>query len=94
MLGFKALLKKTDLPGTQCYGYRLFPELMGLMSPETPVRTNDLLVLASIPCYDDARGKFASGLPDRKLGGWRDKVCCFFRTCAQAAMIWQLKLGA
>ncbi len=81
-------------PGTHSYTWRLFFEVMELTSPKMPARTNDLLVLASIPCYDDTRGKFASGLPDRKLGGWRGKVSCYFRTCAQAAMIWQLKLGA
>ncbi len=90
----RAALAALDLPGTCSHGYRPFPRLEDLKSAEMQARTNDLLVLASVPCYDNTRGELASGLPGRELGGWRDKVCFFFRTCAQAAMIWQLKLDA
>ncbi len=66
---YSAAVAAPDLVGTPNYDHRLFRELMDLRSSENPARTNDLLVLVSIPCYDDSRGKFASGLPDTKLGG-------------------------
>ncbi len=91
---FVCCFVKRAAAGHTQLGYRLFTELRDLKSRDTLVRTDVLLELASIPCYDDARGKFAASLPHRQLGGWWDRVYFFFRTYAQAAMIWQLNLDA